>query len=131
MMPTMTAQRKRGKGQRNYRADGEMLRHYRGRAHLTLEELEEASGVSYTTISRIENGAIVSPRWNTLRPLAKALGVEVDELVVHDLPERDVPSEPGMTEANRERYEEVKRDKNERDRENTDRGSRDTGDRTT
>ena len=129
---TMT-DKKRGRGSRNYRANGPMLRHYRDRAHLTLEELEEAAGVSYTTISRIETGRIVSPRWSTLRPLAKALGVEVDSIVVHEAPaeyEAVVPDEPAPTAENEARLDEVRREKEARDEgERGGKDASDTGDR--
>ena len=47
---------------------------------LTLRELEERSGVAYNTIWHLENGKRgAQPR--TLRKLARALGVEPEELV--------------------------------------------------
>jgi transcriptional regulator with XRE-family HTH domain len=47
---------------------------------LTLRELEERSGVAYNTIWHLENGKRgAQPR--TLRKLARALGVEAEELV--------------------------------------------------
>lgn len=73
----------RGKGRKTYRADGDALRYYRDRAHLTLYELDDKSGVSYTQISRIENGESESPRWKTIRLLADALSVEMDDLLIY------------------------------------------------
>jgi transcriptional regulator with XRE-family HTH domain len=56
------------------------LRELRQRRVLTLQELEEISGVSYNTIWRLENGRTgAQPR--TIRKLARALGVEPEELV--------------------------------------------------
>ncbi len=56
------------------------LRELRQRRVLTLQELEELSGVSYNTIWRLENGRTgAQPR--TIRKLARALGVEPEELV--------------------------------------------------
>jgi transcriptional regulator with XRE-family HTH domain len=56
------------------------LRDLRQRRVLTLQELEERSGVSYNTIWRLENGRTgAQPR--TIRKLARALGVEPEELV--------------------------------------------------
>jgi transcriptional regulator with XRE-family HTH domain len=56
------------------------LRELRQRRVLTLHELEEKAGVSYNTIWRLENGKTgAQPR--TIRKLAKALGVEPEELV--------------------------------------------------
>jgi transcriptional regulator with XRE-family HTH domain len=57
------------------------LRELRQRRVLTLQELEECSGVSYNTIWRLENGKTgAQPR--TLRKLAAALRVEPEELVM-------------------------------------------------
>jgi transcriptional regulator with XRE-family HTH domain len=56
------------------------LRELRQRRVLTLQELEELSGVSYNTIWRLENDRTgAHPR--TIRKLARALGVEPEELV--------------------------------------------------
>lgn len=136
----LMADRPSGRGKRNYRADGEALRYYRDVAHLTLEELEKAAGVSYTTISRIETGKIVSPRWPTLRQLANALGVKVESIVIHDAPASlrpggatprpDVPEEPGATAENEARMDDVRQDKERRDRETRgEKNASDTGDR--
>ena len=57
------------------------LRELRQRRVLTLHELEKKSGVSYNTIWRLENrGTGAHPR--TIRKLAKALGVDPEELVI-------------------------------------------------
>ena len=56
------------------------LRELRHKRVLTLQELEERSGVAYNTIWRLENGKTgAQPR--TIRKLAVALGVEPEELV--------------------------------------------------
>ena len=55
------------------------LRIARSRAGMTLMELEAASGVGASTISKIERG-VSRPQANTLHKLADALGVEVAEL---------------------------------------------------
>ena len=59
---------------------GENLRRERVRALLTQQELAERAGVSYPTISRIENDH-AEPHFRTIRKLAKALGVDPAELV--------------------------------------------------
>ncbi len=56
------------------------LRELRQRRVLTLQELEELSGVSYNTIWRLEND-ITGAQPRTIRKLARALGVEPEELV--------------------------------------------------
>ncbi len=62
------------------RVDGAKLRQARERRLITQPELSELSGVMVATISRIENG-LQEPRIPTVRKLAKALGVEADELI--------------------------------------------------
>lgn len=56
------------------------LKELRRRRVLTLEELAEKADVGRNTIWRLENGVMgAQPR--TIRKLAKALGVEAEELV--------------------------------------------------
>ena len=56
------------------------LRELRKQRVLSMRELEEASGVSYNTIWRLETGKTgAQPR--TIRKIAKALGVDAAELV--------------------------------------------------
>jgi transcriptional regulator with XRE-family HTH domain len=55
------------------------LRIARSRAGMTLMELEAASGVGASTISKIERG-VTHPQAITVHKLADALGVEVGEL---------------------------------------------------
>ncbi|MDP9470572.1 MAG: helix-turn-helix domain-containing protein [Chloroflexota bacterium] len=62
------------------RVDGAKLRQARERRLITQPELSDLSGVMVATISRIENG-LQQPRIPTVRKLAKALGVEADELI--------------------------------------------------
>jgi transcriptional regulator with XRE-family HTH domain len=48
---------------------------------MTQVELAEASGIGVATITRIEQGKIESPRVTTLRKLARAMGIEVRDLL--------------------------------------------------
>ncbi len=58
----------------------ERMRELRRQNVLSMRELEEASGVSYNTIWRLETGKTgAQPR--TIRKIAKALGVDPSELV--------------------------------------------------
>jgi transcriptional regulator with XRE-family HTH domain len=57
---------------------GERLAELREKRALTLHELEELSGVGADGISKIENGHR-KPRPATLRKLARALGIEVED----------------------------------------------------
>src|SRR5919107_5366957 len=55
------------------------LKDFREEALMTVRELSERSGVSEDTITKIENGHRKG-RGTTLRKLAKALGVRLEEL---------------------------------------------------
>ncbi len=58
----------------------ERMRELRRQNVLSMRELEEASGVSYNTIWRLETGKTgAQPR--TIRKIAKALGAHPSELV--------------------------------------------------
>lgn len=59
---------------------GGRLRKLRERKLMTQEQLGEAAAVSRDQVSRIERNE-VDPRFSTIRKLAKALGVEPEELI--------------------------------------------------
>ncbi len=61
------------------------LREARERALLTQEELATRSGVTVSTISRVETGAQAA-RISTLRKLAAALGVDAETLIDWERP---------------------------------------------
>jgi transcriptional regulator with XRE-family HTH domain len=69
------------------------LRAARKRVFISQRALEKQSGVSYVNISRIENGQAAMP--DTIDKLARALGVEADELL--GLPGGLPPKESNMT----------------------------------
>jgi len=56
------------------------LKRIRNEYPLTVRELAEMSGVSYDTITKVENGHREA-RPSTIRKLARALGVEPRELM--------------------------------------------------
>jgi transcriptional regulator with XRE-family HTH domain len=58
---------------------GEQLKRRRDDAMLTQEELGKRAGLSGFTISRIESNQ-VEPRVSTMRKIARALGIEPEEL---------------------------------------------------
>ncbi|PWC84738.1 hypothetical protein TSH100_17170 [Azospirillum sp. TSH100] len=55
------------------------MKRLRTAARLTLQQLSERSGVSVSTLSKIENGQL-SPTYEKIAALASGLGVEVGEL---------------------------------------------------
>jgi transcriptional regulator with XRE-family HTH domain len=60
---------------------GQRLRQIRRAKDLTQQDLEQKSGVHYTTISRIETGDSTHVYAETVRELAKALDVSIDYLM--------------------------------------------------
>jgi transcriptional regulator with XRE-family HTH domain len=58
----------------------------RERRMWTQVRLAEEAGISPTTVSGIESGRISRPHFGTLRKLARALGVEPEELVSSSVP---------------------------------------------
>ncbi|MFQ7680240.1 helix-turn-helix domain-containing protein [Coprobacillus cateniformis] len=51
----------------------------RNNSNITLEELSRLTGISVTTLNRIENG-VVDPRIGQLEKIAKALNVKISDL---------------------------------------------------
>ena len=60
---------------------GQFIQKYRKTKHLTQEELSQKSGVSYTTLIKIEQGNVQNPTVKTIKKLADALEVSVDLLL--------------------------------------------------
>jgi transcriptional regulator with XRE-family HTH domain len=56
-----------------------VLRRFRKRAGISQEDLAYESGVTISALSRIERG-LSNPTWSSVRALARALDVEMDEL---------------------------------------------------
>ena len=63
---------------------GDNLRRIRTSMDLNQSQLEEASGVSRSQISRIESGKQQNPEIKTLVALSTALGTSLEELVFGD-----------------------------------------------
>jgi len=59
---------------------GPQLRKLREQKQLTQQALAVAAGVSVSLVTQIEQGRTGDPRLSTLRALAGALGVSLDEL---------------------------------------------------
>ncbi len=60
---------------------GEKLNRLRRSKGMTQAELSQASGVAQSTITHIESGKHERPHPGTLRKLARALGVEIADLL--------------------------------------------------
>lgn len=63
------------------RALGLRLQRVRKNAGLTQQELCQKSGLSYSTLAKIERGAIKSPSIFTIQVIARVLGVSIDDLM--------------------------------------------------
>ena len=58
----------------------EQIRRLRAAAGLTQEELAHKAGMKFSTFVQIEKGRVPNPRIDTLRKIARALDVTLDEL---------------------------------------------------
>jgi len=57
------------------------IKKYRKKKGVSQDKLSKLAGVTYNTIIKIESGATLNPRVETLRLIAKALDVTVDSLL--------------------------------------------------
>lgn len=65
---------------------GKRLQEARQRAGMTQQELCANAGLSYSTLAKIERGAIKSPSIFTIQSIADTLGLSLDELLGHTPP---------------------------------------------
>ncbi|HEX9722211.1 MAG TPA: helix-turn-helix transcriptional regulator [Candidatus Paceibacterota bacterium] len=57
------------------------IKKHRKKKGISQDKLSKLAGVTYNTIIKIESGATLNPRVDTLRLIAKGLGVTVDNLL--------------------------------------------------
>jgi len=60
---------------------GENIKKYRTKQGLSQEDFAQKSGVKYTTLTKIESGVIKKPSVFVMAKIAKALGVNIEELI--------------------------------------------------
>jgi transcriptional regulator with XRE-family HTH domain len=72
---------------------GPRLKSWRQKRNLTLDELSELTDISSSTISRLESGKR-APNLELVVPIARALRLELDDLVPRTVPD---PRVPGVT----------------------------------
>ena len=60
---------------------GKNIRHYRKKLGLSQDKLSKLAEVAYNTIVKIESGENSNPTLDTLKKIAKALEISVDELI--------------------------------------------------
>ncbi|KKR15269.1 MAG: Transcriptional regulator, XRE family [Candidatus Falkowbacteria bacterium GW2011_GWA2_39_24] len=59
----------------------ENIKKYRAKLGISQDKLSKLADVTYNTIIKIESGANVNPTIDTLKKIAIALSVSVDELI--------------------------------------------------
>jgi len=59
----------------------ENIKRFRKQLNLSQEELARKAGITYSTLIKLESGVNKNPTVKTLRQLASALGVSLDQLL--------------------------------------------------
>lgn len=75
---------------------GRVVQVARKKAGLTQQALCQKSGLSYSTLAKIERGAIRAPSVFTIRHIAATLGISLDDLLL-DVTAGDKPAAPVVT----------------------------------
>ncbi len=57
------------------------IKRYRAKLGLSQEQLAQKSGVTYSTLAKLESGVNQNPKVQTLQQIAKVLGATIDELL--------------------------------------------------
>ena len=60
---------------------GENIKKARNKLDLTQDDLVRKSGVKHTTLTKIESNVVIKPSVQTVAKIAKALGIQMEELV--------------------------------------------------
>lgn len=60
---------------------GKKIKERRAKLKLTQDELARKADIPYTTLVKIETGAVKSPSVDTMRKIALALDITIDELI--------------------------------------------------
>ena len=60
---------------------GENIKRVRNKLGLTQDDLVRKSGVKHTTLTKIESNVVVKPSVQTVAKIAKALGIQMEELM--------------------------------------------------
>ena len=59
----------------------ENIKKYRKKKGITQDKLSKMADITYNTIIKIESGVTYNPRVETLKQIADALGVSIDDLM--------------------------------------------------
>ena len=60
---------------------GENIKRVRNKLGLTQDDLVRKSEVKHTTLTKIESNVVVKPSVQTVAKIAKALGIQMEELL--------------------------------------------------
>ena len=60
---------------------GKNIKKYRKKLGISQDKLSKLSGMTFHTITKIESGATTDPRIETVKKIADALGVSIDDLM--------------------------------------------------
>ena len=59
----------------------ENIKKLRAKLGLTQDDLAKKADIKYTTLMKVESGAVNKPSVQTMAKIAKALGVSIEELI--------------------------------------------------
>jgi len=59
----------------------ENIKKLRAKLSLTQDDLAKKADIKYTTLMKVESGAVNKPSVQTMAQIAKALGVSIEELI--------------------------------------------------
>ena len=60
---------------------GKNIKKYRRKLGISQDKLSKLAGMTFHTITKIESGATPDPRIETVKKIADALGVSIDDLM--------------------------------------------------
>jgi len=60
---------------------GKSIKKYRQKLGISQDKLSKLAGMTFQTITKIESGATPDPRIETVKKIADALGVSIDDLM--------------------------------------------------
>jgi transcriptional regulator with XRE-family HTH domain len=60
---------------------GENIKKIRAKLGLTQDDLSKKADIKYTTLTKVESGVVNKPSVQTMAKIAKALGVNIEDLL--------------------------------------------------
>ena len=60
---------------------GKNIKIARNKLGLTQDDLSKKADIKYTTLTKVESGAVKKPSIQTMAKIAKGLGISIDELM--------------------------------------------------